>query len=133
MFSVLLALAAAQASPPACKAGTKCNPFDQFDEPWKPPDRDPIVAIPDGHGGYEPPPPKLGPGRQELVAHWPGSGAEADYHRVYSSGAACLKARAAVLDENARRLAANEADAESRGYRIVAPAASPYVMCVPIE
>lgn len=128
MLSVVMALAAAQATPlPPCKTGDKCEPWERA---WR---SDPVVAIPDGHGGFEPPPPKLGPGRHELVVHWPGSAAEGDYHRVYSSGAACLKARAAVLDENARRLAANEADADSRGYKIIAPAASPYVMCVPVE
>ena len=128
MFTELLAVLLAQATEPLppCKVGDKCAPWERQ---WR---SDPVVAVPDGLGGYKPAAPTLGPGRHELVVPWPGSPSNAGYRRVYSTGTACLNGRAAVLDEHSRKIAAQVADASARGFTL-APGGAPYVICVPVE
>jgi hypothetical protein len=76
--------------------------------------------------------PELGPGRYELVVHWPES-AKADYRRSFKSGVSCLKARAAVLEEHRARMVAIAVNMSNRGTILAAELEAPYAVCIPLE
>src|SRR5687768_2067754 len=59
--------------------------------------------------------PRLGTGRHELVVHWPETKVDRDYKRKFQTGAACLQARAAILDEHRRRTSAIAVNMANRG------------------
>ena len=77
--------------------------------------------------------PSLGPGRHELVVHWPESEPRSDYRRTFRTGAACLKARAAVLDEHRARTAAIAVNTANRGVILAMMLEAPYAVCVPVD
>ncbi len=77
--------------------------------------------------------PSLGPGRHELVVHWPESEPSSDYRRTFKTGAACLKARAAVLDEHRARTAAIAVNTANRGVILAMMLEAPYAVCVPVD
>lgn len=71
----------------------------------------------------------------DLVIAWPG--ADAPQHRTYDTQDACERAKAVIVDDNARRKAEAEAKVGSRlpgGARIIAAASPelPSAVCVPL-
>ena len=77
--------------------------------------------------------PSLGPGRHELVVHWPDAQPGEDYRRSFKTGAACLKARAAVLDEHRARTAAIAVNMANRGTILAMMLDAPTAVCVPLD
>ena len=75
--------------------------------------------------------PTLGPGKQERVVHWPDD-SNRDYRRTFGNGNACLKARAAVLDEHKRRMSAIAVNLGNRGVIMAMELEAPYAVCVPL-
>ena len=76
--------------------------------------------------------PQLGPGRRELVVHWPNARPGADFRRTFKTGDGCLQARAAVLDEHRRRtsaIAVNMANRVTTSGQLEAP----YAVCMPVD
>lgn len=65
--------------------------------------------------------PQIGGGPHELVVHWPSPATGPDYRRVYKSGAACMRARAALLSQQ---------PCDKDRALCVLP---PYAACVPVE
>jgi hypothetical protein len=130
MYTIAFALLAVQATgqAPPCPTGQQCQPWERQ---WQ---SDPVVGtVVQGNGRMTiPDTPRLGPGRHELVVHWPAGASGTDYRRVFGTGNACLKARAAILEEHRRRAAAAEADATARGLRMIGAPAAPYAICVPL-
>lgn len=74
-----------------------------------------LRAIPDPSDAR----PKLGPGLHELIVHWASPGSAPDYRRVYRNGAACLRAREALLKQS-----------DCGGRLCPIP---PYAACVPVK
>ena len=77
--------------------------------------------------------PKLDQGPHELAVHWPATEGDPDYRRPFKTGAACLKARSAVLDEHRRRTAAIAVNMYNRGTILAAMLEAPYAVCIPID
>ena len=135
MLDLLLALAQA-AAPQPVQCGTR-NPCTAPGQSWgmisNSSSPQPVVV------GRMPPipravptPPKLGPGRYELVVHWPEETSRADYRRTFKDGTGCLKARAAVNDEHRARMAAIAVNMSNLGVALAMELDAPYAVCVPL-
>lgn len=78
-------------------------------------------------------PPSLGPGKHELVVHWPEPKPKPGYRRTFKTGDACLKARAAILDEHRRRTSAIAVNTANHGVILAMMLEPPYAICVPLD
>ena len=76
--------------------------------------------------------PTLGPGKHELIVHWPGE-KKAGFSRSFRTGAQCLAARAAILDEHRRRVGAIAVNSSNRGVVIAMELDAPYAICMPVD
>jgi hypothetical protein len=77
--------------------------------------------------------PELKPGKHELVVHWPEGEAREDYRRTFKTGAACLKARFAILDEHNARASAIAVNSANKGVILAMVLDPPYAACVPLD